>query len=178
MREKPCVGGRACHGTHYYLSAAVRTFHSELRQAYKDADASELYEGYSAEARLAICDCIRDLLSKRSWAAAQNSKRVAREFAKYYADNTDVTLDDLKGLSEFAQAVNRNKLWKIAHDALRDDEQCYVKSPARLTTALACLGTMESTEGLSKEPIKPIRKRANLSDANVRQCGGAGGGGP
>ena len=92
------------------LSAAVRTFHSELRQAYKDADASELYEGYDADRRLAICDCIKDLLGKKSWAAAQNSKRVAREFAKYYADNTKVTLDDLKGLSEFAQAEKRNNL--------------------------------------------------------------------
>jgi hypothetical protein len=141
------------------VSAAVHTFHSELRQAYEEVKRSELYAGYKDDEKLAICDCIKDLLNKKSWAAARNPKRVARGFAKFYADKTDVILDDLKGLSEFAQAELRIKMWKIADAALRDE----VKDPARLRTALAGLGPMESTEGLSKEPN---RKRAKLSDAN------------
>ena len=60
-------------------------------------------------------------------------------------------------MSEFAQAELRNKLWKVAEAALREE----VKDPARLRTALECLGPMESTEGLSKEPE---RKGAKLPD--------------
>jgi hypothetical protein len=95
-------------------------------EACDEVERSELYEGYDSDAKLDICECIRALLNQKNWALARKSKHVARQFAKFYADNTDHTLDDLNGLSEFAQADLRIKVWKGAAAALRDE----LKDPA------------------------------------------------
>jgi hypothetical protein len=142
------------------VSAAVQTFRSELRQAYDEAHESDLYEWYDAVDKLDICECVRYLLPSKSWALAKKSKWVARQYVIMYATDTDLSLADINERSELAQANLRNKLWKGAADALRDE----LKDQGALDRARAALGPMESTAGLSNAPK---RKRAKLSDSNV-----------
>ena len=142
------------------VSAAVQTFRSELRQGYVEADESDLYEYYDDVDKRDICECIRWLLPPKSWALAKRSTWVARQYVIMYATDTDLSLADLNGRSELAQANLRIKLWKGAVEALQDE----LKDKGALDRALAALGPMESTAGLSNAPK---RKRAMLSDSNV-----------
>ena len=141
--------------------AAVQTFRSELRKGFEAAEESDLYEWYDADDKLDICECIREFLPPKSWALAKKSKWVARQYVEMYARDTDLSLDDLNGRSELAQANLRIRLWKGAVRALQGE----LKDQGALNTgrALAALGPMESTAGLSDAPK---RKRAKLSDPN------------